>query len=149
MSPASSWPRILFPLWDSCDPPVASRPSAVYTSPWSKKPKFDRRHQSLSQGDWWSGGANPGSPNLGEQGVTRPVSSQCSELTLVCWGPRQLQSLGHTMKSKKFRVEGTAGDHLTQHPTQSRVNFEVKLNFEVRWSYLGLCNLHSGLSWIC
>ena len=48
MSPASSWPRILFPLWDSCDPPVASRPGAVYTSPWSKKPKFGWWHQSLS-----------------------------------------------------------------------------------------------------
>ena len=48
MSPASSWPRILFPLWDSCDPPVASRPGAVYTSPWSKNRKFDRWHRSLS-----------------------------------------------------------------------------------------------------
>ena len=47
MSPASSWPRILFPLWDSCTPPVACRPGTVYTSPWSKKPKFDRWHHSL------------------------------------------------------------------------------------------------------
>ena len=48
MSPATSWPKILFPLWDSWVPPVASRPGAVYTSPWSKKPKFDPWHQSLS-----------------------------------------------------------------------------------------------------
>ena len=30
MSPASSWPRILFPLCDSWAPLVASRPGAVY-----------------------------------------------------------------------------------------------------------------------
>jgi len=48
MSPTSSWPRILFPLCDSWVPLVASRPGALYTSPWSKKPKFDRWHQSLS-----------------------------------------------------------------------------------------------------